>query len=267
MHVHLLTCEELPDLSPDDRLWAEALGAAGHAVSVGVWGRAVPAAADVAVVRSCWDYTADLGGFAAYLDGLGCPVWNPAATVLWSGDKVYLRDLEGAGVRIVPTRFDGRAERSWAEVVVKPRVSNAGLDVRRVSAGEFGGVDGGRLLVQRFLPEIAGGEYSAVFVGGGLTHWVRKVPACGEYRVQHFYGGTYERVDPPGAAYDAARGCWGVLRVPALYGRLDFIPADGGWLLGECELVEPWLHFDLCPEAAVALTAELERAVGGGLAA
>lgn len=257
MHVHLLTCQDLPRLSEDDSLWRESLVRAGHHVTVGVWGDwffSGPGA--VAVVRSCWDYVHHLDDFLRYLGSLKCRVWNPVEVVRWNSDKVYLRDLRDRGVEIVPTAFDGVPDPSWERLVVKPRVSNAGKNLRVVEAQRYAAQEG--TLVQPFLPEIRDGELSAVIIGGEVSHWVRKMPREGDFRVQHFYGGTYRTEEPDAAAVLAAEIAWAAVPQEALYGRLDFIPDSGRWLLSECELIEPWLHFDLCPAAAGRMTAALE---------
>jgi glutathione synthase/RimK-type ligase-like ATP-grasp enzyme len=257
MYVHLLTCSEMPDLYEDDRVFRSVLECRGHRTTVGVWGTAADISPEtVTVVRSCWDYWRDSGRFLDYLEGLPGPVWNPPALIRWNSCKNhYLRELHREGVAIVPTNFDGWTEGLPAsdELIIKSSISNAGLDVRRVNRAEFeAGKRGGwgLYLIQPFLPEIVNGEFSVIYLGGSYSHCVHKVPADGEFRVQHFYGGRYQRIEPSPALYEAAALAMLAVPHPTLYARLDFIPDQGRYLLGEMELIEPLLHFDLCPEAA-----------------
>lgn len=91
---------------------------------------------DAVVIRSTWDYHLDPARFAAWAEGLevmGVAVWNPAAVVRWNADKRYLRDLERAGVPVVPTEWIRRGSdvdlasvlrrRGWLRAVVKPSVA------------------------------------------------------------------------------------------------------------------------------------------------
>jgi glutathione synthase/RimK-type ligase-like ATP-grasp enzyme len=270
MHVHLLTCAELPDLYPDDHILRDALRTAGHTVSVGVWGDSLPTETTAAVVRSCWDYFGHQTEFLRFLDGLVVPVYNHPALIRWNSDKAYLKHMEDEGCVIVPTSFDGTLGNITAdEIVVKPRVSNGGHGLWKCRRNEFtpeavGERYGDRkLLIQPFLPSIAEGEYSVILIAGQLTHVVHKQPAAGEFRVQHYHGGRYARVDKPSNTLrwhtDLAYGSLCALTGKSpLYVRFDFIMEREECYLSEVEAIDPLLHFDLCPEAASRMVRALE---------
>ncbi len=67
------------------------------------------------------------------------PVVNPPAVLRWNIDKRYLRDLEAAGVPVVPTSWADPGGDTDAdeldlpdgEIVVKPSVSGGGFQTAR----------------------------------------------------------------------------------------------------------------------------------------
>ncbi len=257
MHIHLLTCQELNGLSTDDCIWLEYLQKVGHKVTVGIWGCDFSySQSTVVVIRSCWDYVEDVSRFCNWLDSLDCKVWNTPSLVRWNCDKIYLQQLQKLGVEIVPTAFDGKP--LWSDIVVKPRVSNAGKNLQRLRQCTTETFDDS-VLIQPFMPEIVKGEVSAIFTGNYLSHCVRKIPKAGEFRVQHLHGGSYHLERLTDDLVKVAVNCYEKLPQSPLYARLDFISDRGKWLLSECELIEPWLHFDLRPEATEFLTTTLER--------
>ena len=62
---------------------------------------------DLVVVRSTWDYFARREEFLAWAERVAAvtALHNPVSVLRWNSDKRYLRDLERAGVPIVPTTF------------------------------------------------------------------------------------------------------------------------------------------------------------------
>jgi glutathione synthase/RimK-type ligase-like ATP-grasp enzyme len=144
MHVHLLTCAELPDLYPDDHVLRDKLEKDGHRVTVGVWTEEVPTTpSTVVVIRSCWDYYKEPVKFIDRLNDIGqyVPVWNPPRLFQWNSDKVYLDDLphfrrpDHSDLLSRPSKHE-RYFPDWEcdEFIVKPRVSNAGNGVVRLPA-------------------------------------------------------------------------------------------------------------------------------------
>ena len=270
-----------PPFTPDDQLLVDELRCRGDQVTAVVWGADTSRLAerfDRIIIRSPWDYMDSdelRQGFLRWLEALaatGVPVENELQLMLWLMDKRYLLDFAAVGVPIVPTQlipaggsFDLEAfvERH-AGAVIKPAVSAAGAGVdflpdrqtARSFQQEFSGrCQRGAQLVQPFLPGIqTKGEWSLVYLGGGYSHGVNKLPARGQIMVHAERGGSLHFADPPAVVRQmgdraaavvpqafANRG-EGSCRMP-LYLRIDIIETAAGALLSECEGVEPELFF------------------------
>ncbi len=269
--IALATCEALPELDPDDRPLLAALAARGLDPRPAVWSDPAVdwAGFDLILMRSVWDYFLRLPEF---LDWVGrtanaAPLWNPAETVRWNAEKAYLRDLEAAGVATIPTAWADRgmavsladllADRGWEDAVLKPTVAGGSLGLHRVAEPRAAQAHldsllaEGNAMVQPFLPSIAGGELSILFVDGELSHAVRKTPRPGDIRVQPEHGGIVTPAEPPAAELAAARRALDACPHPLLYARADFVPGpDGEPLLIELECIEPRLFLAHAPGAA-----------------
>jgi glutathione synthase/RimK-type ligase-like ATP-grasp enzyme len=284
--IALITYSGVPAITTDDRLLRDALVARGAEVEARPWDAKTDwSCYDRIVLRSCWNFHHLPGEFRGWIDDVrerhDGSLMNGPSLVQWSVDKRYLRDLEARGVAIVPTVWvsaeDGDcapdldaliASQGWdAGAVVKPAISATAHETWRVAPNDgrvhqarFGARVAGRpsgVMVQPFLPEIEDGEWSIIFLGGEFSHAVRKVPAAGEFRVQHDFGGSIERRDPDAALIEDARA---VLRAAAdathteladiLYARVDGVERAGRLLLMELELIEPVLFFAQAPGAA-----------------
>lgn len=272
-HVALVTCAAFASLYEDDLLLGPALAELGIQSTPAVWSdEAIDwASFDALVIRSPWDYFERNAEFRSWLDariasgGLMC---NSGDILDWNYDKRYLRDLESAGIPLVPTIHIARGDRpdvaslararGWTDIVVKPTVSGGAYRTYRFSvddadayAGEIGHTLTDRgLLVQPFLPEIlTGGELSLLFFDGIYSHAVCKRPKAGDYRVQFQFGGTNENAEVSAALIDQARAC--VLASPSLpvYARVDGVVQDGRFLLMELEVFEPLMFLARHPEA------------------
>lgn len=271
MRVALVTCRVLPEPDPDQDLLAEALRAAGVDARLLAWDDpgAEPAGAfDLCVLRSCWNYPRAPEAFLAWCADAAATsrLANPLAAVRWNLHKKYLRELEEAGLPVVPTAWVTKGEETdlerildrhgWDDVVVKPAISAASLHTRRFSrngerarAGSLG--EGRRFLsrlaaerdamVQRYMPAVeASGERALVWIDGELTHAVRKHPR---------FSGEDETVSEavPIAPAERAVGEAAVAHVlerltpDLLYARVDVVDDGGTPRLSELELMEPSL--------------------------
>ncbi|WP_433237829.1 ATP-grasp domain-containing protein [Actinomadura nitritigenes] len=266
----LATCAHLPEGSDDARMLAAALAGLGVAADIAVWDD--PAVHwsryDLVVVRSTWDYTDRREEFLAWAESLP-RVLNPADVLRWNTDKRYLRDLEAAGVPVVPTRWDPDGiPADWPEYVLKPSVSSGSRDTARWGPGEEDAArahlrelrDAGRtVMLQPYLEAVdTAGETALVFLGGEYSHAARKArvlnPGAG---VEGLAGlgetrGKVTATTATDAELDLAHRVLDA--VPGgrdlLYARVDLIPGPGGDpLLIELELTEPALYLEHAPGA------------------
>ncbi|MEU7754764.1 hypothetical protein AB0B57_16490 [Micromonospora sp. NPDC049101] len=291
--VALVTCADLVDLDPDDRLVLAPLTARGISVETAVWDDPDVdwSSYDLVVLRSPWDYALRRDEFVAWAATVAALV-NPADVVRWNTDKRYLAELSAAGVPTVPTAWIAPGE-SWqppaetGEYVLKPAVSAGSQDtgrydladpehrdlaaahVRRLS-------DAGRVtMVQPYLRAIdTEGETALLFLAGpdGLTfsHAIRKGPMLtgpdlgpdGLYKAEEITTRTARPAQLAVAEKTLATVPGGTRQL--LYARVDLIPGpDGEPVLVELELTEPSLfigYADGAPDRlAAAIATHLTR--------
>ena len=212
---------------------------------------------------------------------LGVPVVNSPAALRWNIDKRYLRDLEAAGVPVVPTLWvEPRHEaadadragstsptaRSWSS----PRSQAAGSGRRAtcptstarpgVTSRELT-ASGRTAMVQPYQRAVDdAGEVGLIFLGGAFSHAMHKDPMIRR--------GTGPRRQPdrePGR--DAGHvprtpsSPWATpalaaaerLHGPATYARVDTVEDDDGRpLVLELELLDPALFFVTTPRGGAA---------------
>lgn len=211
MHIVLATANDQADITPSDRLYADALERRGCRVRGAPWNGAAAAFAnaDAIVIRSTWGYYKEEGPFRAWAESMtsSTRLFNPIGLVHWNLRKDYVGKLAAAGVRVPACRFvaaeaaaiDGVfAETGWDRAVIKPAVGGGGYGVALAARDEVGAtvarlpesVRATGMLVQEFLPEIADGELSQIFFDGRFSHAVRKRPPAGEFRVNSRFGAT-----------------------------------------------------------------------------
>ncbi len=290
--VALVSSERGLRVDPDLPLASAALHDAGYAVDLVRWDDPTVEwdAFALSVVRSCWDYAWRLPEFLAWAAAVP-RLRNGVELLRWNTDKTYLRDLERAGLAVVPTVWNPRtaAELPGAgEWVVKPSVSAGSRDTARWSdasaalahAAELTAA-GRTAMLQPYLASVDdAGETAMLFIGGRFSHAVRKGPllARGEgVRHDRDSRGDLSRAEPTTAQRDLAEAVLGAIgdllpeAAPPLYARIDLVRDDSGrTVLLELELTEPSLFLPQAPEAAAflarAVEAELPRcAVGAEL--
>lgn len=272
--VALVTCLELPEPDPDEKLLLCAVRQAGMSAELLAWdnSKGNPGEFDLCVLRSCWNYYEDP---KAFLDWIAAAeaysmLANPADIIRWNLHKSYLQELEDAGVSIIPTAWFERDEsvdllatmqkHCWNDVVVKPAVSAASFRTRRFRVDQAN--EGQAFLealvrerdtmVQRYMPMVeSSGERALVWIDGQLTHAVRKSPRFADGAEQ--ISDALMVSDQERAIADRALAC---VDGELLYARVDVMHDDDGKLLvSEVELMEPSLFLLQCPAA-------LERLVG-----
>jgi glutathione synthase/RimK-type ligase-like ATP-grasp enzyme len=273
--VALVTCLTMPEPDPDEPVLLDAVRARGLDAAMVAWDdESVDFGAyALVVVRSTWNYLHRLDAFHAWAEAVGAKtkLVNDAATIRWNTDKIYLRDLEQRGIRVVPTEFIGRGAtsslaalmdaRGWDRVVVKPRVSAGSFETyafgrEEAKEGVLARCCAERdVMVQPYVASVDDyGERSLVFVDGICSHAVRKSP--------RFAGGE-ERVDSVPIQSDERAFAEALVRTLSpdlLYARVDLArDAAGAPMLMELELVEPSLFLRQGPEATVRLVSAIER--------
>lgn len=276
--VGLVTCRELPEPDPDQELLIDALRKTGLRVDLLAWDdpQADPSAFDLCVLRSCWNYYEDPGAFLTWCQtaATSSRLLNGEEVVRWNVHKGYLKQLEGAGVAIVPTIWFERREpvdlrqilqiRGWDDFVIKPAVSASSFCTKRFRSDQA--AEGQQFLdaslaerdtmVQRYMPAVErSGERAIVWIDGQVTHAVVKKPR---------FAGGIEQVSAAVEVSEEERSI--VQRVlsevnnPVLYARADLVSAAGGeLLLSELELMEPSLFLQQSRKALDRFVAAIER--------
>lgn len=207
---------------------------------------------------------------------------NPVTVLRWGLDKVYLRDLETAGVPVIPTTWVAPGEVLGSvpasEFVVKPSVSAGGRSTARYAASDPAGLAhiralhqvGQTVMVQGYLAAIdTEGEADLIFIDGVFSHAVRKEPALqtGEgVVVDHpwdrmaWSGLMAPSVDQLAVAGQAMEVVERRFEQRLVYGRVDLVSDGSGTpLVLEVELIDPYLSLDEEPEGATRLAAALGR--------
>ncbi|MGW5561279.1 ATP-grasp domain-containing protein [Micromonospora sp. NPDC003944] len=291
--VALVTCADLADLDPDDRLVLAPLAASGVAVETVIWDDPDVdwSSYDLVVLRSPWDYALRRDEFVTWAATVPALV-NPADVVRWNTDKRYLAELSAAGVPTVPTSWVEPGD-SWqspadtGEYVLKPAISAGSQDTGRYDLADPQHRDlaaahvrrlseAGRVtMVQPYLRAVdTEGETALLFLAGpdglAFSHAIRKGPMLtgpdlgpdGLYKAEEITART-ARPEQLAVAERTLAAIPGGTR-QLLYARVDLIPGpDGEPVLVELELTEPSLfigYADGAPDRlAAAITTHLTR--------
>lgn len=270
--VALATASAYPDLAADGPLLLDALARRGVAAEPAVWTDSAVrwASYDLVVIRSTWDYFHRRDEFVAWVDTVAAVtrLANPAEVLRWNTDKTYLRDLDAAGVPVVPTTWllpgDAFIAPASGDYVVKPAVSAGSRDTAHYRAGVHDDVaaahvarllaDGRTVMVQPYLEAVdTYGETAQLFFSGRFSHAIRKGPmlaAAGEEPGQELI----EPRVPTGAERSLAETVLDALPWPRealTYARVDMVPGDDGApRLMELEVTEPSMFLRHDPGAA-----------------
>lgn len=274
-HLLLVTCAAFPDGDADDRLLIDPLAASNVDAGFAVWDDpGVDWTASPVVLRSSWDYTVRREAFLRWIADVP-RLHNPTPMVRWNSDKVYLADLERAGVPVTPTvvvppgaRASLPAER---EFVVKPSVGAGSRGAGRFQPTALPAAhehvaalhDAGRtVLVQPYLDGVdEAGETALIYFAGAFSHAVRKGPMLTADTAHDLSATTglfiEENITPrdPSAA-EVALGDQVIaflgerFGAAPLYARVDLLPGPDGPVVVETELVEPSLFLSYADGAA-----------------
>ncbi|RNI32951.1 hypothetical protein EFA69_00575 [Rufibacter immobilis] len=218
---------------------------------------------DLALFKSPWDYFDKFPAFRAWLDrieALGLRTLNPISTIRWNADKHYLLEVAQAGLPVVPTALLKKGTRvhlegyftqfSTTKLIIKPSVSGGAKNTFIVTQDEAKAVvprleellADEDFLVQPFMPQIQEeGEWSFLFFNGKYSHCLLKSAKSGDFRVQHFFGGTIHPQPAPAHLLPQAQKLVDQFARGCLYARVDGVAVGEELQLMELELIEPFL--------------------------
>ena len=244
---------------------------------------------DLAVVRATWDYIRHYEEFCAWLERASSltRLLNPPEVIRWNTDKVYLAELEAAGIPIVPTRFVAPGESLWelgpTPLVVKPSISAGCNDTDRYGPGQEPAARahverllaaGRRVILQPYQGAVdEAGESGLVYLEGEFSHAFRKGPLLREGQARTPVAtapGLFqsESITPrvpsaPELELGARVLAWVTARCGRLlYARVDLVPGPQGTpCVMELELTEPSLFHDIHPPSAARLAAAIRARI------
>lgn len=230
---------------------------------------------DLVVVRSCWDYVPRREDFLAWARRVP-RLANPEPTLAWSTDKTYLRELESAGVPVVPTTWsleDAAELPEASEWVVKPTISAGSADTARWSDPAEAVAHSRRLLAagrptmtQPYVDAVdTEGETGLLVFGGEYSHAFRKGALLVTDDDPRELPELKEDIGPRDAssaqvdfALETVATAASILGSTPLYARVDVVTdADGGLRLMELELAEPSFFLEHTDTGADAFVAAL----------
>ncbi|CAF0975544.1 unnamed protein product [Rotaria sordida] len=240
------------------------------------------------VANLAWGYHTVVDRWEAWLHAWpkGVILINPPSVLLWNTRKTYLKELEKAGIPIVPTLYvdridektliDAAAHFATADLIIKPQVAASSFNILRILVGSSDftsspksmnataavdelirlGIAHSAAMIQPFMSNVVReGELSVLMFDGQLSHAVRKIASPADYRVQSEYGGITSTVDQPSAEMlELAHASLAICPETPTYARVDMIRnhLTGRLNIMELELIEPDLF--------------LRYAVDGGMA-
>lgn len=263
--VALATCAEVAEGDEDSPALVAALAERGIEAVPAVWDDSAVdwGRFDLVVVRSTWDYAERRGDFLAWAERLP-RVLNPPAVLRWNTDKHYLRELERAGIPVVPTRFVEPGESFEApegRYVVKPAVSAGARYSASYESGEDARAHVAHLheldrsvMIQPYLEGVdEQGETALIYLGGKYSHTVRKTALLRPGMTPGDALYLEEDLRPATPTTSERRVADRALRTLAsdnlLLARVDLLPTSEGPVVLEVELTEPSLWLGYAPGA------------------
>jgi glutathione synthase/RimK-type ligase-like ATP-grasp enzyme len=100
-------------------------------------------------------------------------------------------------------------------------------------------------IIQPFINEIeTEGEWSFIFFGRKFSHCLLKKAKNGDFRVQHYLGGTIHPQKAPENLLKSAQQYVDQFAKKCLYARVDGTLVKGNFVLMELELIEPFLFLN-----------------------
>ena len=249
----------------EDKILLEFLTGKGLDIKMEVWTdpRVDWSVYDLAILKSPWDYFDKIRQFYNWLnqlEELNVPLLNPIKVVKWNSDKHYLKEIADAGLSVVPTLYFEQGEKpdltncfeklKSEKLIIKPCISGGSkntLKITRENLAELRPVIHEYLneeayMTQPFLEEIeTKGEWSFLFFNGKFSHSLLKKAKPGDFRVQHYLGGSIHDEEAPSHLLKSAEKYVQQFAKGCLYARVDGLEVNGQFMLMELELIEPFL--------------------------
>lgn len=221
---------------------------------------------NLAVLKSPWDYfdlIADFYNWLNLLKSKNIKLLNPFDIVKWNADKHYLQDIEQAGLKVAQSIFVKKGEEinlyhyfevfNAQQFIVKPCVSGGSKNTFKVNLANAKEINdklnvllaNEDFILQPFINEIEEvGEWSFLFFDGNFSHAVLKKAKTGDFRVQHYLGGTIHPQKPPQHLVASALQYINQFAKGCLYARVDGTVVNNSFVLMELELIEPFLFLN-----------------------
>ncbi len=268
--VLIATDKDHPDLYWDERPLLAELRSRGLSAIPAAWtdDNVEWAGADLVLVRNCWDAYVDPSRFLEWLDrvALVTTVVNDPHVIRWCYRKTYLRELEGKGVAIVPTRWISKDnpqdltallyDTGWSNALVKPSISGDGYSTFAIDASDASSVERAQravesllqdrdVLLQPYFSEFDDNmETSLSFIGARFSHAYRRPSLLLHGEKDALAQRTV--VQPAGAVLALAEHVLSLIP-PVMWARVDILQADTP-MLNELELVDPNLLMSFSPD-------------------
>jgi glutathione synthase/RimK-type ligase-like ATP-grasp enzyme len=188
---------------------------------------------------------------------------NPIDIVKWNADKHYLLDIEEAGLNVAKSIFIKKGDEinldnyfkmlNTEQFIVKPCVSGGSKNTFKVNLENVKEINKRvkiltvkeDFIIQPFINEIeTEGEWSFIFFGGKFSHCLLKKAKNGDFRVQHYLGGTIHPQKAPENLLKSAQQYVDQFAKKCLYARVDGTLVKGNFVLMELELIEPFLFLN-----------------------
>lgn len=248
---------------PDsETLLREALVDAGHSCVSVPWNgedQSPFRAADLVLLRSCWDYFKAPQKFLDWLDRLSAmqtAVRNDLSLVRWNFDKSYLIELRDAGFNVPQTIcldptdhamiHSIMTKRGWDKAVRKPISGQSSQFVDVLSLTDPGAwpksaMPTKRALLQAFEQDVElRGETLLYFFRGTFSYAIQRLPSSKTTRDRI-------EVSVPEEVIDQAQKILSYVAPTPLYARIDGLIRDNDFKLMELELIEPSFAFETAP--------------------
>lgn len=219
---------------------------------------------NLVLLKSPWDYHENIGAFYDWLEMLektGLRVLNPVDVIKWNSNKRYLKEIADKGLAVIPSLYLTKSDAvdqqlfhhfNAEDIVIKPCISAGAkntITLNRQNFMEKASLVKGFLaeedyLVQPFVKEISGGEWSFVFFNGIYSHCLLKTPKQGDFRVQHYLGGSITYPTAGSKHIQQAQEYVDAFARGTLYARVDGVLIEDDFQLMELELIEPYLFLN-----------------------